>query len=137
MANTHGGRRPDQQQGRGPGPGHGHGHGHGPGHGHGQNQSKGQGQRWNAGRRDPVLYDFNPTPEQIEAFVAHYFDFKARKNGRELVICNPFDGDADFHFNVSKAKGVCHDWHGDEWAVRQTRVPVNAIPPLCASYNCS
>ena len=60
---------------------------------------------------------FRPSPEQIEAFIAHYFEFKPRKNGRELVICNPFDGDVDYHFNVSKVKGVCHDWHGDDgWA---------------------
>lgn len=59
---------------------------------------------------------FNPTPRQIEAFVIKHFEYKERKSGTEMVICNPFDGDAYFHFGISKTKGVCHDWHGDEWA---------------------
>jgi hypothetical protein len=50
-------------------------------------------------------------------FVATYFpDYKLRKHGIEVEICNPFDGDADYHFGISLTKGVAHDWHGDDWA---------------------
>jgi len=59
---------------------------------------------------------YKPTPEQITAWVAKHFDYKPRKNGNELVICNPFDGDDGYHFNISTLKATCHDWRGDEWA---------------------
>lgn len=42
------------------------------------------------------------TPEQIESWVARHFDYKRRKNGEELLICNPFIlGDDKFKFNIS------------------------------------
>ena len=59
-------------------------------------------------------------PEQIEAWVAKHFDYKRRKGGNELVICNPFNGDTKFKFNISAKlkkskksgkKGYwVHDW---------------------------
>lgn len=59
---------------------------------------------------------FKPQPEQIAAWIESNFDFKPRKQGAEYVICNPFDGDAGYHFNISINKGTCHDWRGDNWA---------------------
>lgn len=41
------------------------------------------------------------TPNQIENWVARHFDYRRRKGGEELLICNPFDGDDDFKFNIS------------------------------------
>src|SRR5574339_160686 len=59
-------------------------------------------------------------PAQIESWVARHFDYKRRKNGEELLICNPFDGDTGFKFNIStqpkksKKTGAVgfwvHDW---------------------------
>lgn len=50
------------------------------------------------------------TPEQIEAWVVGHFQFRKHKNGREYHICNPFDGDQKYKFNINIIKGVCHDW---------------------------
>jgi hypothetical protein len=53
-------------------------------------------------------------PEKIAAWVYKYFpDCKPRKGGDELRICNPFDGDTGYHFNISCVKGKVHDWRGD------------------------
>jgi hypothetical protein len=53
-------------------------------------------------------------PNKITAWVYKYFpDCKPRKNGDELRINNPFDGDDGHHFNISVIKGFCHDWRGD------------------------
>lgn len=42
------------------------------------------------------------TPEQIERWVSRHFEYKRRKNGEELLICNPFvPGDHGFKFNIS------------------------------------
>ena len=42
------------------------------------------------------------TPEQIENWVARHFEYKRRKNGEELLICNPFiPGDNKYKFNIS------------------------------------
>ena len=42
------------------------------------------------------------TSEQIESWVARHFDYKRRKNGEELLICNPFIlGDTKYKFNIS------------------------------------
>lgn len=49
-------------------------------------------------------------PDHIEMWVAKYFEFKKRKNGQELLICNPFDDDTKFKFNINTTKGICHDW---------------------------
>jgi DNA primase len=41
------------------------------------------------------------TPEQIESWVARHFEYKRRKNGDELLICNPFIyADDKFKFNI-------------------------------------
>lgn len=56
------------------------------------------------------------SPGQIESWVAKYFDYRDRKGGDELLICNPFDGDTGYHFNISIHKATCHDWRGDGWA---------------------
>lgn len=54
--------------------------------------------------------DLRFTPEQIESWIARHFDYRKRKNGYEIVICNPFDGDTKYKFNINIVKGVCHDW---------------------------
>ncbi len=54
---------------------------------------------------------------------------KPRKGGDELCICNPFDADTSFKFNINPEKGTCHCWTGDEWAG-----PVN---PTTGKRNCS
>ena len=57
-------------------------------------------------------------PDKITAWVYKYFpDCKPRKDGEELRINNPFDGDVHHHFNISITKGYAHDFRGDEsWA---------------------
>ena len=58
-----------------------------------------------------------PTPDQVLNWVSTHFDYKTRKDGAELVICNPFDGDTGYHFNISVDNGgACHDWRSDQWA---------------------
>ncbi|MCK9558546.1 MAG: toprim domain-containing protein [Candidatus Cloacimonetes bacterium] len=53
-------------------------------------------------------------PDKISAWVYKNFpDCKPRKNGDELRVCNPFDGDTGYHFNISCVKGYAHDWRGD------------------------
>jgi DNA primase len=49
-------------------------------------------------------------PQQIESWVARHFEYRRRKGGQELKICNPFDGDTNYKFNINTLKGVCHDW---------------------------
>jgi len=66
---------------------------------------------------------------KIIAWVEENFEFKKRKGGAEYKICNPFDGDTKFKFNINPSKGVCHDWRGDEWAG-----PIN---PESGKRNCS
>jgi hypothetical protein len=39
-------------------------------------------------------------PEQIEAWIARHFNYKSKKNGEELLICNP-DGDKKFNLRIS------------------------------------
>lgn len=68
-------------------------------------------------------------PERIAAWVEATFDCKPRKGGDELRICNPFNGDASYKFNINPEKGVAHCWTGDEWAG-----PVN---PATGKRNCS
>ena len=42
------------------------------------------------------------TPNQIENWVARHFDYKTRRSGEELLICNPFlYGDDKYKFNIS------------------------------------
>lgn len=39
------------------------------------------------------------TAVQIESWIFRHFpDYKKKSGGRQLVICNPFDGDSGFHF---------------------------------------
>lgn len=73
----------------------------------------------------------NNLPEaKIRNWVDRHFKCKPRKNGQELLICNPFDGDTSYKFNINPSKGVCHDWRGDEyWAG-----PIN---PETGNRNCS
>jgi hypothetical protein len=68
---------------------------------------------------------------KIEAWIKKNFrdEFKTRKNGTEYIICNPFNGDTGFHFNINPEKNKCHDWRGNEWAG-----PIN---PATNSRNCS
>lgn len=54
--------------------------------------------------------------KKISAYIKKKFEYKERKDGEELIICNPLNGDSGFHFNINLEKGVCHDWRGDGWA---------------------
>lgn len=56
------------------------------------------------------------SPSQIRAYVARHFQFKTRKNGKELVIVNPFRNDGEYKFNINPELGYCHDWRSDAWA---------------------
>lgn len=57
------------------------------------------------------------TPQQIRSWVIKHFpDYKSRKDGTELVINNPFNGDTGRHFNINIVKGTCNDWRGNDWA---------------------
>ena len=53
---------------------------------------------------------FQPSPAQIEAWVAKHFKYKRRKNGEELDLGNPIDHDSGVHLGINTKKGVCHDW---------------------------
>lgn len=64
---------------------------------------------------------FKPKPHQISEWIETNFDFRTRKSGSEYLICNPFDGDTGYNFNISPEKGICHDWRGDEWARGKSR----------------
>lgn len=66
---------------------------------------------------------------KIIAWIQANFDFKTRKDGSEYLICDPFTGDSNFNFNINPERGVCHSWHGDEWAG-----PLN---PETRKRNCS
>lgn len=63
-----------------------------------------------------------PSAMHIRAFVTKHFDYKERRGGAELVICNPLANganldDTGWHFNIALDKGgACHDWRGDQWA---------------------
>lgn len=62
-----------------------------------------------------------PSPEQILAWVQANFEYKTRKGGHELCICNPFDGDTGYNFNIDTGDGLCHDWRGDGWVGKYKR----------------
>lgn len=66
---------------------------------------------------------------KIIAWIENTFEFKTRKNGEEYLICDPFDGDTNFRFSINPDKGICHSWHGNEWAG-----PIN---PKTRKRNCS
>jgi len=56
-------------------------------------------------------------PEKISAWVyKNFHECKPRKEGDELRINNPFNGDEGLHFNISVIKGCVHDFRGDSWA---------------------
>lgn len=88
--------------------------------------------RYNLSSARTKFLGFQQIPAaKIAAWVERQFpDHKTRKGGAELIICNPFDGDIGYHFNINPQKGVCHDWRGDnEWA--------GAINPKTGHRNCS
>lgn len=66
---------------------------------------------------------------KIIAWIESNFEYRTRKDGAEYTICDPFSGDSKFKFNINPENGVCHSWHGDEWAG-----PVN---PKTGKRNCS
>jgi hypothetical protein len=68
-------------------------------------------------------------PAKIIAWIEANFDYKTRKGGDEYCICNPFNGDSGFNFNINPDKCSCHDWRGDQWAG-----PIN---PETGKRNCS
>jgi DNA primase len=57
------------------------------------------------------------TPNQIETWVARHFEYKRRKGGDELLICNPFvPGDNKYKFNISTvAKKSRRSDHSNYW----------------------
>lgn len=55
-------------------------------------------------------------PKKIAAYIKKKFTYKERRDGEELIICNPLNGDTGYHFNINPEKGVCHDWRDDSWA---------------------
>jgi hypothetical protein len=57
------------------------------------------------------------------------FEYKIRKGGSEYCICDPFSGDTKYKFNINPDNGICHSWHGDEWAG-----PIN---PKTGRRNCT
>jgi hypothetical protein len=67
--------------------------------------------------------------QKVVDWLERHFDCKTRKDGDELLICNPFSGDDSFKMNINPEKGVVHCWTGDEWAG-----PVN---PNSGKRNCS
>jgi len=69
------------------------------------------------------------SPEKIIAWITKNFDYRVRKNGLEYTICDPFDYDTKFRFNINPELGVCNSWHGNEWAG-----PIN---PITGKRNCS
>lgn len=72
------------------------------------------------------------TPYQIESWVARHFEYKSRKNGQELTICNPFiPGDTKFKFNISTVlKGTKRNPDIQGYWVHDWR-------PSCHNYNMS
>lgn len=66
---------------------------------------------------------------KVIAWIKARFEFKTRKRNTEYLICNPFDGDSGFNFNINVASGKCWDWRGNEWAG-----PIN---PKTNKRNCS
>jgi hypothetical protein len=68
-------------------------------------------------------------PGKIIAWIEKNFTYKTRNNGLEYQICDPFDADTKFRFGINPENGICHSWHGDEWAG-----PIN---PKTGKRNCS
>lgn len=69
------------------------------------------------------------SPDKISEWVYANFEVKPRKGGDELRICNPFNGDTKYKFNININKASCHCWTGDEWAG-----PIN---PVTDKRHCS
>lgn len=67
--------------------------------------------------------------DRIISWIEKNFEYKLRKGGVEYQICDPFDGDTKFRFQINPEQGICHSWHGDLWAG-----PVN---PKTGRRNCS
>lgn len=64
------------------------------------------------------------TPAQIENWVSRHFEYKRRSGGKQLVVCNPYDGDTGWHFWISTSltenkhgkKGIwVHDFRPDKY----------------------
>lgn len=57
---------------------------------------------------------------QIENWIAANFQYKTRKNGREIRINNPFDDpikpDKGYHLNINSETGHMHDWRPGHYA---------------------
>lgn len=80
--------------------------------------------------RERLKGNFKKLPaRKIIAWIEANFEHKTRKGGAEYLICDPFDGDIRFRFSINPEKGICHSWHGDEWAG-----PIN---PETRKRNCS
>ena len=69
-------------------------------------------------------------PDKVLAWIKQNFpDYKERKRGQEIRICNPFTGDFHHKFNINIEQGICHCWTGDEWA--------GPIDPRTKKRNCT
>lgn len=67
-------------------------------------------------------------PDKVHAWVSRYFpNYKQRKSGAELRINNPFNGDTNYHLNISTEKAACHDFRGNSWAGHNS----NGVPQKC------
>lgn len=66
-------------------------------------------------------------PELIKKWIFERFEYKSRKDGEEIIICNPLNGDTGYHLNINTSKGVCHDWRGDEWAGPKSPTFINFV----------
>lgn len=70
------------------------------------------------------------TQIQIESWVARHFEYKKRKGGDEILICNPFVQDDKFKFNISTtAKQSKNSKHSNYW--------VHDWRPSAQQYNSS
>lgn len=80
-------------------------------------------------------------PNKILAYIKKRFDYKERRDGEELVICNPLNMDSGYHFNINIEKGICHDWRGDLWAgpinAKTGKRPCNIIRFVTLYEKCS
>ena len=80
--------------------------------------------------REKLKGNYKQIPaRKIIAWIEANFEFRTRKNGEEYQICDPFDYDTKFRFGINPEQGICHSWHGDDWAG-----PIN---PKSGKRNCS
>lgn len=75
------------------------------------------------------MYNKLPPDKVLSWIKSNFPDYKERKRGEEILICNPFTGDSNYKFNINIEQGICHCWTGDEWA--------GPIDPRTKKRNCT